>query len=312
MSWLKRLLGTVKADETRAIIDEEVRFHLDRRSEDFARRGASSREARLLAQRQFGGVALAKERAGDADMFAWLDGLLKDFGHAVRSLRRAPGLVVVSVLSLGVGMGLNLALYSGVRMIFYHEPTMADPDRVVGIEPGNGRLLSYPNYRDLQRSGIFASVMGVRGGAMTRGTSGGFERVSVAIVTANFFDGLGISAQVGRAFRSDEAAPAHEPRLAVLAHDYWRARFGGDPTTVGETMMLNGEPFTLVGVLPRDFQAITGFVGPAVYVPVSTLTLATLADRGSPALSILARLRPHETSEKTKTAVTAWAGELER
>jgi putative ABC transport system permease protein len=312
MSLFKRVLGTFRAGRTRASIDEEVRFHLDQRSEELERNGAFPDEADRLARRRFGGVALASERTHDADTLVWLDSFLKDLGHAARSLRRAPGLVIVSVLSLGIGMGLNLALYSGVRTIFFHEPTMTNPEEVVGIEPGNGRLLSYPNYRDLERSGIFASVMGIRSGSMTRGTAGAFERVSVAIVTANFFEGLGIRAEVGRAFAPDEGDARRDPRLVVLAHDYWRARFGADPAIVGRTLTLNSEPFAVVGVLPRDFKAITGFVAPALYVPVSPLTLATLEDRGSPSLSLLARLRPQSTSAEARPAVAAWARELER
>src|SRR5713101_1605126 len=92
----------------------------------------------------------------------WIETFALDLRYGVRNLRRAPGLVAVSVLSLGLGIGLNLTLYAGVTTIFRHQPTMTDPARVVGIEPGNGHQLSYQNYRDLRDSGRFSSVVGFR------------------------------------------------------------------------------------------------------------------------------------------------------
>jgi len=101
-------------------------------------------------------------------VFGWIETLAQDLRYAVRSLRRVPGLVAVSVLSLGLGIGLNLTLYAGVTTIFRHQPTMTEPAKVVGIEPGNGRQFSYQNYRDLRDSGTFSGVVGFRMSAMNR------------------------------------------------------------------------------------------------------------------------------------------------
>ena len=122
----------------------------------------------------------------------WIETFAQDLRHAVRNLRRVPGVVAVSVLSLGLGIGLNLTLYAGVTTIFRHQPTMTDPARVVGIEPGNGRQFSYRNYRDLRDSGTFAGLVGFRVSAMNRRIGDELERVSVLVVTDNFFESLGI------------------------------------------------------------------------------------------------------------------------
>ena len=127
----------------------------------------------------------------------WIETFAQDLRYGARNLRRAPGLVAVSALSLGLGIGLNLALYVGITTIFRHQPTMADPAEVVGIEPGNGRQFSYQNYRDLRDSGTFSDVVGFRISAMNRRLGDQVERVSVLVVTDNFFEGLGISARFG-------------------------------------------------------------------------------------------------------------------
>lgn len=245
-------------------------------------------------------------------MLSWIDAVAQDLRHGARNLCRAPGLVAVSVLSLGLGIGLNLTLYAGVTTIFLHQPTMTAPAAVVGIEPGNGRQFSYQNYRDLRDSGSFADVVGFRISAMNRRIGEEIERLSVLVVTDNFFDGLGIRTRLGRTFSAGDTAPERSPREIVLDHPYWNARFGADPGAIGQTMILDGEPFTVIGVLPESYRSVTGFMTPRVYAPISALTLPTLNDRGSPTLSVLARLAPGGTPERAQTVVTAIGAELER
>lgn len=245
-------------------------------------------------------------------MLRWMGTVGQDLRYGARNLRRAPGLVAVSVLSLGLGIGLNLALYAGVVTIFRHRPTMTEPASVVGIEPGNGRQFSYQNYRDLRESGAFSSMAGFRMSAMNRRVGDRLERLSVLVVTDNFFDSLGIRTAVGRTFSAGEAAPERAPRVIVLDHPYWSARFGGDPNAIGQTMTLDGELFTVIGVLPEDYRSVTGFMAPSAYVPVSALTLPTLNDRGSATLSVLGRVAPGATREQAQAVATAIGAELER
>lgn len=244
-------------------------------------------------------------------LLRWSESLVQDLRHGARNLWRAPALVTVSVLSLGLGIGLNLTLYAGVTTIFRHQPTMTEPAAVVGIEPGNGRQFSYLNYRDLRDSGRFASAVGFRIAGMNRRVGDALERVGVLVVTDNFFESLGISARLGRTFGAVEAAPEQAPRVIVLDNPYWRARFNGDPDVVGQTMILEGEPFTIVGVLPESYRAITGFMAPSAYVPVSALTVPTLNDRGSQSLTVLARLLPSTTREQAQAFATAIGADLE-
>jgi predicted permease len=123
---------------------------------------------------------------------------------------------------------------------------------------------------------------------------------------------LGIRAQVGRTFTAAEAAAEREPRLVVVTAAFWRNWLRGDPAAIGESLVLGGEPFTVVGVLPDDYRAVFGWIGPQIYAPVSRLTLSALDERGTPSLSVLARLPPNATTSQTQAAVTGFTASLER
>jgi putative ABC transport system permease protein len=241
----------------------------------------------------------------------WLDGLWQDVRHGVRSLRRSPGLVAVSALSLGLGIGVNAILYMSVSRVYRHQPTMADPDRMVGVEPGNANQFSFPDYRDLLRSGIFVDALGFRIAGVNLGSPDDVRSVGVLAVTANFFDVLGVDAQIGRTFSVTEA-PEREPRVVVVTHEFWRNQLGGNPGVIAESLILNGQSFAVVGVLPEGYRAVTGWMGPPLYVPLSRVILPTIDERGSPSLSVMARLAPDATAAQAQLAVTALGVSLEQ
>ena len=163
-----------------------------------------------------------------------------------------------------MGLGVNLALFSAIRAVFFYEPSVADPDRVVSVEPGNSDQFSYLNYLDLQDSGVFQSVAGYRLVRLNLSASGGAELISGAAVTANFFEALGIAAATGRVFGGGEAQAERQPRLAVLSHDFWRGWFGSSAGIVGQTVTINGERFDVVGVLPEGHRPLTALIEPSV------------------------------------------------
>ena len=236
----------------------------------------------------------------------------QDVRHGVRSLRRSPGLVIVSALSLGLGIGLNTILFMGISTVYGHEPTMVDPDRVVGVEPGYANQFSYPDYQDLRRSGVFEEALGFRTAGMNLGEQRAPHAGQSAVVTGNFFDVLGVRAKVGHTFSSAEAAAERDPRLVVVTAAFWKNWLRGDPGAIGRSLVLGGERFTVVGVLPEDYRPVFGWIGPQIYVPVSRFTLPSLDDRGGPSLSVLARLPVTSTASQAQAAVTAFTASLER
>src|SRR5688572_14566270 len=233
--------------------------------------------------------------------------------HAFRSLRRSPGLVVISVLSLGLGLGVNLAVFSAVRAIFFYEPTLTDPSRVYALQPGNSNQFSYLNYRDLQASGIVEAAIGSRGVALNIRNGTATERVDALAVTPNFFDFVGLPVALGRTFSEAEALPERQPRVAVLGHTFWLRRFNADPAVVGRELTINGEAFAVVGVLPRDFRSVRMLDDTGLYVPISALVLPTVNDRSNGnALNVLARLRSGTTPEQTQQALMSLGRQLEQ
>jgi predicted permease len=231
--------------------------------------------------------------------------------RAFRSLRRSPGLVIVSVLSLGLGLGVNLTLFTAIGAVFFFEATVADPERVVAIQPGNSNQISYLNYRDLLESGVFESAAGHRRVTLTLRSDTAPERIEGLAVTPNFFEFIAVPMALGRQFSAVEAAPERQARVAVLSHPYWQRRFAGDPRVIGRTLTLNGESFAVIGVLP-DIRPVTMFQDPDVYVPVSRLVLPTIDDRNNGnALAVLARLREGTTRDQARAAMTAVNRQLE-
>jgi predicted permease len=242
----------------------------------------------------------------------WIESLWEDIRRGLRGLAGSPGLVAVSAASLGLGIGVNALLYMGVSTIYFHQPTMARADRVVGVEPGNANQFSYRNYLDLQSVDSFDAVVGFRTSSLNLGSGDRVTPVGILNVTANFFDALGITVMQGRTFSAAEAVAERDPRLVVVTFAFWQGRLQADPNVVGRTLTLNGEPFTITGVLPERFKAITGWMAPQLYVPVSRLTTPTLNDRGSPSLTVLARLSRDATPAQAQAAVSALGAWLER
>jgi predicted permease len=292
--WLRRvryLTGQRRAEQELA---EELQLH------------------REMAGRPIGNLLLAREDARAVWIAPWLDSLGQDIRHGIRSLRRSPALVVVCACSLGLGLGINALLYMAVTAVYGHQPSMSDPARIVGVEPGNGRQFSYADYSDLQRSEVFDGVAGFRTATMNLGSGESIRPAGIMNVTGNFFDVLGVTAAIGRTFTGAEAAAEREPRVVVVTHDFWRSRFGADPSAIGRVLTLSGQPFTLVGVLPEGYRSVSGWVAPQLYVPVSRLTLRSLDERGSPSLSVFARLSPDGTAEQAQAGVTTLGAALER
>lgn len=310
--FLRRLGYWLRGRRAAEELDEELQFHREMVEQDLRRGGVSASEAQRAVRRTMGNAALAREDSRAMWVAPWIDAIWQDLRHAARSLRRSPGLVIVSALSLGLGIGLNTILFMGISTVYGHAPTMVDPKRVVGVEPGYANQFSFPDYRDLKSSGLFADTMGFRTAGLNLGSSGRLTPTNLMVVTANFFESLGVRAQFGRTFTAAEAEPELNPRIAVVTGAFSRNWLRGDASAIGETLVLGGESFTVVGVLPDDYRAVFGWIGPQIYVPVSRLTMPALEDRGTPGLSVLARLKPNATTQQALARVTSFVAALER
>jgi predicted permease len=240
-------------------------------------------------------------------------GFWRDLRYAARTLGRSPGLVLVATLSLGLGMGVNTSLFGAVKAVLFTGATGAARERLVRAWIGDGRSISYANLEDVRSAGVFAAVAGYQMMVLSARPQAEAEKAVGEIVTANYFDVLGVRAAIGRTFSSPEADPNRDPGVAVLSDQYWRRHFDSDPAAIGRTIIVNGQACTVVGVLPENFHSIEGFgIAPEMYVPLSRAIAANYEDRDGFRLRVLARLKDGRTRQQTEAALAAAAAQLER
>lgn len=259
--WTRRLRYLLfRSDEEREL-DEEMRIHIDLEARDLIEQGMSPEEARRRARLSFGGVDRYREQVREARGVLWMDHLRQDVSFAVRTLRRSPGFAVGALLVLALGIGATTAAFGVVDAVLLRPLPYPEPEQLVRVWPASPttgaerRTFSIPDYRDwrdrsdaLTDLALYSTlpsppVMTGRGPA---------EEIPAAWVSGGFFEVFGVEAFLGRLPRADEDRQGAN-RVIVFSHGYWQRRFGGDPSVVGHTLTLDGEPFELVGVMPPDF-----------------------------------------------------------
>jgi predicted permease len=244
-----------------------------------------------------------------------MNALARDMRFAVRSLRKQPGFSAIVVLTLGLGIGANTAIFSLLDQVLLRRLPVRDPQQLVLLDgPGafqgrtyNRQTFSYPMYRDFRdRTEVFSGVIGRMPTALTLTFQGEAERVNGELVTGNLFDVLGVRPALGRVLSaSDDGAPGAHP-VVVLSYGYWMRRFGGDSSVLNQTLSLNGHPMTIVGVSARGFEGVQIGAPPDVMVPVTmkaqmTPTWDDLENRRSRWLTVMARLGPGVTRERAES-----------
>ena len=243
---------------------------------------------------------------------------------AARLLARSPIFTITAVASLAIGIGANAAIFTAANALFF-APTagVRDIDRVVDIgRTTEGRgfdTVSFPTYADLRaRDSVFENVFASRlePQPLSLGAEGGAERIYGELVTAGYFDVLGLQPSAGTFFRTDEEQPGTPLRKVVLAHAFWQSHFGGRADIAGQQIVLNGEQFTVAGVAPRGFGGMT-ILTPDVWVPMTSYARGlpndeTLRGRENVSLMITARLKPDVTIAQAQAYVNGFAADLQR
>ncbi len=236
-----------------------------------------------------------------------MNGLLLDLRLGLRQIARQPGFTAAIVLSLGLGIGANSAVFSLVDATLLRPLPVPEPDRLVSIytgrpgsaAPGGFSVPDLEDYREALRGEAFTELMGYGGVPLSLAGERAAELVWAERVTAGYFTGLGVEAAAGRLFGPGDFADDPARRLAVLAHGLWRGRFGCDPGVIGRSVQLNGHDYTVVGVAEEGFSGVK-FLGyaPKVWVPVEAHaavdpgSAGMVEDRGWRALQLYGRLAP--------------------
>ncbi|HEU0185003.1 MAG TPA: ABC transporter permease [Blastocatellia bacterium] len=265
---LSRLKTAVRAllrrSQAEGQLDEELRYHIERQTEQNMRMGMNPEEARFAALKAFGGVEQAKERSRDARGARWIEELWQDLRYGARMLVKNPGFTLTAVITLALGIGANTAIFSVVNAVLINPfpypagnrltTLYTTHDQPPGMLPTD--LISagiFADWRAEQQSfsemfaftASYARLTGTKEADFLPGFS----------ATARFFETLGVKPVLGRGFLAEEEIPGR-PKVVVISHALWRDRLDTDPNVIGKTLRLNGAEHTIIGVLPQDFKFI--------------------------------------------------------
>jgi macrolide transport system ATP-binding/permease protein len=318
-----RFVASFKQRRIEDELDAELRYHLEMATELNLQRGMDAESARREALVHFGGVEQTKELYRETRGLPMMETTLQDLRYGFRMLRRNPGFSILAVLCLALGIGANATVFSWLEgVLFRPYPAVVHQERLVALT-GTSRgesgptALSWPDFLDVQRScTLFDSffVTKITGSTLSIGDRA--ERAVGSIVSANYFDALGVRPIWGRGFQSGEDSGRSAHAVVVISYQLWQGRFHGDPQIVGQTQRLNGVSHTIIGVAPEGFYGT--FVGWAMqfWVPASMEEIFEsgrykLEDRSARWIESYGRLKPGVTREQAQEEVSAVAKRLE-
>ena len=322
--WLNRLLFFGKRARFDSEMREEIGFHIESRAAELEGTGIPKEEALRRARMEFGSTELAREDSREAWQFKWLEHFAMDLRVGFRVLWRSPGFSIPAILCLTLGIGANAAVFSWAEGILFRPyPAVVHQERLMALagtarDETGATSLSWPDYQDLQRNcTLFDTffVSKITGTTLSIGERA--ERTVGSIVSANYFDAIGVHPMLGRGFLPEEDVGHAAHPVVVISYQLWQRRFQGDPQIIGKTQRLNGVYHTIVGVAPQGFYGT--FVGWAMqfWIPTSMEELFEaggykLEDRGARWVEGYARLKPEVSAQQAQQEVSAVAGRLEK
>ncbi len=295
-------------------LDEEVRFHLEREIEENIARGMSPEEARMAALRSFGGVERVKEESRDERGVRFLKEVWQDLRYGGRMLWKNPGFTLVAVITLALGIGANTAIFSVVNAVLLRPMPYPHAERMVYVLEGD---LSDPkfegsyspqNFTDIwSRNRSFDSYSALSFASFTLTGDQQPEALNGVLASADFGRVVGTAPALGRFFTTEEDA-AGKDHVALIGDGLWRRRFGADPQIVGRNVQLNGEPYTIIGVMPPNFN----FPSPNYEVWAPLALDSSKYARGHGFLQGVARLKPDVTVEQARADMQNIAEQIKK
>ena len=316
--WLRLWRRTPEAD-----VDAEVRFHLEARVDDLVARGAAPADARAQALAEFGDVDSFRSRLGAIDRRIvdrarradWWESVGQDLRHAGRGLRHAPGFALLVIATLALGIGATTAIFSVVNPILFEPMPFPRSDRVMTVweadQSGSRDFVGFATYKDVTRAvPALRDAAAMSYGSATLTGAGEPELLVGQHVSWTFFHALGVHPALGREFTEAEDHPG-APRVVIIGYGLWKGRFGGDSTIIGRAIMLDGNPWTVVGVMPADFASV--FQADArFWTPLRYDVSLPYACRTCHHLRVVARLRDGATQAEAARQLAVLGANLRR
>jgi predicted permease len=299
---LLRIRSLFRAAAVDRELDRELKFHLDQQIAELIAGGMTHEEARRAALRAFGSVTSISEQCRDTRRVNVVENVLRDLRFAARSVIAQPMLFVAATTSIALGVGANLAIFGLANALLLSTPSALHPERLVNIRTGNGSHAPYRAWQQLNESGVLAGIAGHQIEASVNWRSSETSvPIAPLIVTPNFFDVVGVPMTMGRGFSASEAE--RDTRVAVVSYRFWQRRLGGVSSILGAPLVLNGEPFTVVGVASAGLRSFPGYgLVPDVWLPASRSLLPNLDDPRAAHVQLVGRLKDDQNRE---TAVAA-------
>jgi putative ABC transport system permease protein len=296
-------------------LDEELRAHVANRADDLERSGLPHPEAERRARIEFGGQERYKEECREERGGIWLASLWTDVCFGLRMLSKSRAFSLVAVITLALGIGANAAIFSMVNALLLHPYHFRDLDALVrvwedrGIDEGyDARYVAPADAKELSTHGeLFESLATYEMRSFSLGAGSEIQPVLGCRVTANFFDVLSVNPAAGRLFSPGEEQPG-EHQVAIVSDGFWKRRFAGDPHQLGEKISLNGRMYSIVGIMPKDFDYP---VPVELWVPLA-LTPEEQADRTQLSLQVLGRLKDGVTPDQAGSALANFSRRLEQ
>jgi predicted permease len=287
-------MAIFRADAVDAQIADELQFHIESCAEDLMRRGVPREDALRQARAELGSLAATRENSRQAWGTRWLDELRGDLRYAFRMLAKSPGFTGIAIGSLALGIGANTVIFTAAQHMLLDRLNVPHPEqlRLFGwTEPRNGVVdsmwgqwddlpgggqtstsFSYPVYQQLRRENrSLADVFAFKGfGRMVATVDGHAQPVGVEMVSGNYYAGLEVKPQLGRAIQESDDGAAGSGPVATISDGFWAKQFGRSPNAIGKTFLVNAVPLTIVGVNPRGFTgAYSAQESPDVFLPFS-------------------------------------------
>src|SRR5438270_230624 len=288
MKWLRRVFSRRRQFEE---LSAEIREHLHERIEELVAGGMSRKEATHAARREFGNVTLVEQDSRQTWRWNSLESLLADVRFGARTLRKSRGFTTVAILTLALGIGATTAIFSVIHSVLLNPLPIADPAHVMMVREIWRNVfpaLSIGNFADVQRQNAsFSSMCAMQSASFNLATQQNPVRVDGEIATAECFTTLGVPPIAGRVFTHEEDQPGR-PKVVVISERLWRGPLSADPSIVGRSLRINGEPYVVAGIMPKAFDPLLS--GSELWVPQG-FTAQQIADHDNHYLNVLARLK---------------------
>jgi predicted permease len=299
-------------------LDQEVHSHLQLLIDENIRAGMSPQEAQRAARIELGGAEQVKEEVREERLGNSLHSLMSDIRFGFRQLYKDPRFTAVAILVIALGVGANTAMFTIVNAVLLQPLPFPDPDRLIVLSelaPNTGERvsLSFPSFLDWRaQAKSFEAMAGYRGYAATLTGIEPPDRLTGRMVSAGFFEILGVKPILGRSINVDDDQPNAEP-VVVLSYSCWQSHFGGDPRLIGRKLVLGDEPRIVIGILPPDFEF--GRRSDDLFIPLVNAmgSNRTALDRGNHmGIFALARLKRDVSLEQARAEIKTIAGQLEK